>query len=123
MRAIIEDQGECSLDYYLLCFAALFCVRSLSLLATVDIMTLSFCCFAIIMLIEGDDGPKGPPPATPGRATRGSKSAEQTSKAGVANTGPVAKTAGAKRTQQGDLDDDPKCHAGRRSMIACIRSS
>ena len=96
---------------------------SLSLLATVDIMTLSFCCFAIIMLIEGDYEPKGPPPATPGRAIHGSKPADQISKAGVANTGLAAKTAGAKRTQQGDLDDDPKRHAGRRSMTGCIRSS
>ena len=32
---------------------------SLLLLATVDIMTLSLCCFAIIMLIEGEDGPRG----------------------------------------------------------------
>ena len=87
---------------------------SLSLLATVDIMTLSFCCFAIIMLIEGDYGPKGPPPATPGGATHGSKPADQVSKAGVANTGPVAKTAGAKRTQQGDRDDATKRHAGKR---------
>ena len=66
------------------------------------------------MLIEGEGGPRGSPPATPGRATGVSKSAEQIPKAGVANTGPVAQTAGAKRTQQGDPDDDPKRHAGKR---------
>ena len=89
---------------------------SLSLLATVDIMTLSFCCFVIIMLIEGDDGPEGPPPATPGRAIHCSKPADQIPKAGVSNTGPAAKTPGAKRAQQGDRDDDLKRHAGRRFM-------
>ena len=56
---------------------------SLSLLATVDIMTLSFCFFVIIMLIEGDDGPKGPPPATPGPAIQCSKPADQIPKARV----------------------------------------
>ena len=89
---------------------------SLSLLATVDIMTLSFCFFVIIMLIEGDDGPKGPPPATPGPAIHCSKPADQIPKARFWNTGLAAKTPGAKRTQQGDRDDDLKRHAGRRFM-------
>ena len=43
-----------------LCFVG---VLNIPLLATVDIMLSSLCCFAIIVLI---DDPQGPPPATPG---------------------------------------------------------
>ena len=89
---------------------------TLSLLATVDIMTLSFGFFVIIMLIEGDDGPKGPPPATPGPPIHCSKPADHIPKAGVSNTGLAAKTPGAKRAQPGDRDDDLKRHAGSRFM-------
>ena len=39
------------------------CVLNISLCATVDIMSSSFSCFAILVLI---DDPQGPPPATPG---------------------------------------------------------
>ena len=96
-----------------------FSFMSLSLLATVDIMSLSLCCFAIIMLI---DGPKGPPPATPGHSTGGSMFAEQISQAVVAKAGPVAKTAAAKRTPQVDLDADPDPQAGKRSKSGRTKS-
>ena len=47
---------------------------SLPLLATVEIMFSSLCCFTIVVLI---DGPRGLPPATSGPVTRDSMSSEQ----------------------------------------------
>ena len=101
-----------------------FSFMSLSLLVTVDIMSLSLCCFAIIMLIEGgEEGPNGPPAATPGPATGGARFAEPISQAVVANAGPVAKTAAAKRPLQVDLDADPDPQAGKRSKSGRTKSS
>ena len=84
---------------------------SLSLLATVDIMLSSLCCFTIVVLI---DGPRGPPPATPGPVTRDSMSSEKISLAVVAKTGPAPESVAAKRTPQVDLDADLKPQAAKR---------
>ena len=84
---------------------------SLSLLATVDIMLSSLCCFAIVVLI---DGPNGPPPATPRAVNRDSLSSEQMSLAVVAKAGPAPKSAAAKRTPQVDLDADLMSQAAKR---------
>ena len=62
VRGIIDDQGWCWKKFTRLLssmFRSSFCFMSLSLLDIADSMTLSFCCFVIIMLIEGDDGVKG----------------------------------------------------------------
>ena len=74
---------------------------SLPLLATVDIMLSSLCCFTIVVLI---DGPRGPPPATFGPVTRDSMSSEQKKTlAVVAKTEPAPEHVAAKRTPQVDL--------------------
>ena len=74
---------------------------SLPLLATVEIMFSSLCCFTIVVLI---DGPRGPPPATSGPVTRDSMSSEQkNSLAVVAKTEPAPERVAAKRTPQIDL--------------------
>ena len=73
---------------------------SLPLLATVEIMLSSLCCFTIVVLI---DGPRGPPPATSGPVTRDSMSSEKKSLAVVAKTEPAPESVAAKRTPQVDL--------------------
>ena len=74
-----------------LCFVS---VLNLPLLATVDVMLSSLCCFAIIVLI---DDPQGPPPATPGPVP----------------CVPDSQSAALKRTLQVDQDVDPKPQAAK----------
>ena len=74
-------------------------------------MTLSLCCFAIIILIETGAEPNGPPPATPGPLPGVHRSGKSMPKAGVKRT---QQDDSAKRTQKGDHDDAKKRHTGER---------
>ena len=99
---------------------SLFRSMSLSLLAPIEIMTLSLCCFAIIILIEIGAEPNGPPPATPGPAPGVHEFAKPLPKTGVKRTQQGDR---AKRTQQGNHDDAKKRHTGERCTIGCIMNS
>ena len=68
-------------------------------------MTLSLCCFAIIILIETGAEPNGPPPATPGLLSDNHKSVMAMPKAGVKR---MRQDDGPKRTQKGDHDNAKK---------------
>ena len=78
-------------------------------------MTLSLCCFAIIILIEIGAEPNGPPPATPGPPPGVHESAKSMPKADVKRTQQDDR---AKRTHKGDHDDAKKRHAGEPVRLA-----
>ena len=68
-------------------------------------MTLSLCCFAIIILIETGPQANGPPPATPGLLSDNHKSVKAMPKAGVKR---MRQDDSPKRTQKGDHDNAKK---------------